>query len=138
MARSVAIPRDAQAVAYADVTGNDWDWDDLLSEVRNYAQSRYPSLEYCRRWLDRECQAVLENAHALLVVSEYNGLVALSIVPKNEGLAPHWCNQVDLDDLVTCFGPRLISKGRFSNGEQVFIHADLSSRENISSNGSRW
>ena len=138
MSRSVSIPSGAYTIAYADVSENDWEWDELLDQVRDYAQSRYPSLEACRRWLDQESQAILENGHAILAVSEYNGLVCLAIIPKNESLAPHWCKRVDLKDLVQCFGPALISKGRFSNGEQVFIRADRSSRENISSNGSRW
>lgn len=141
MARSVSIPRNALNVAYADASEIE-DSDDFayyLSELQYAAKQRYPSLRPCSVWLDREDRAVLENDQAYITVSEYCGLVAVCAVPKGESAkAAAWCEKADLNDLAGQFGPVLISKGRFSNGEQVFIRADLSSRENISSNGSRW
>ena len=139
MARSVSIPSGALAVEYADACEVDADdWGYLLEALQDVATECYPSLSACDEWLGREDRAVLENSHCYITVSEYCGLVALAIVPKEGNLAERWCRQVDLALLVEVFGPRLISKGRFSNGEQVFSRADLSSRETISSNGSRF
>ena len=139
MARSVSIPAGALAVEYADACDVDADdWGYHLEALRDIAAERYPSLSACTEWLGREDRAVLENSHCYITVSAYRGLVAVAIVPKEGNLAERWCSQVNLAPLVEAFGPRLISKGRFSNGEQAFFRADLSSRETITSNGSRF
>lgn len=139
MARSVSVPSGALAVEYADACDVDADdWGYHLEALRDLAAERYPSLSACNEWLGREDRAVLENAHCYITVSEYCGLVAVAIVPKEGNLAERWCSQVDLAPLVEAFGPRLISKGRFSNGEQAFFRADLSRRETVTSNGSRF
>lgn len=139
MARSVSIPRNAVKTAYADASELDQDgWDDAFYLIRSAALARYPSLTRCNLWLDREDRAVLMNGHAYIVVSEYNGLVALSVVAKQTNkLALTWCEKFDTEHFVEYFGPRLISQGRFSNGEQVFIRAN-NPAEHVSSNGSEW
>lgn len=135
MSRSVSIPRNAFKVAYAELQD---DFDDAVSSIRSAAQDHYPSLQRCSIWLDREDRAILENPYCYIVVSEYCGLVALSVVVKNGNKASlAWAERFDADHFVGYFGDRLISKGRFSNGEQVFIRAN-NPRDNISSNGSRW
>lgn len=141
MARSVSIPTGALKVAYADASEIDesWEFDEAISNIRWSATRRYPSLRRCNDWLGCEDRAILCNDLCFITVSEYCGLVAISAVPRGDSKkAVAWCEKADLADLADYFGPVLISKGRFSNGEQVFIRADLSSRENISSNGSRW
>lgn len=139
MSRTVSIPRNAVKTAYADASELDQDdWDDAVSTLRETAQARYPSLTRCSLWLDREDRAVLTNGHAYIVISEYNGLVALSVVAKQTNkLALTWCEKFDAEHFVEYFGPRLISQGRFSNGEQVFIRAN-NPAEHVSANGSRW
>jgi hypothetical protein len=134
MARSVSTPRNAIAVAYAYNAGDLDDWSDSIYNLRGVLQSRYPSLERCDKWLDREDKAVLENGFCYVTVSEYGGLVAVAIVPKDGNLADNWCSKVDLKQAAACFGPLLRSEGRCSNGEQVFS----SGGEYLSSNGSRW
>lgn len=140
MARSVSIPRGAVKVAYADASELDeYLFDDAVSDLRWSLSKRYPSLRRCNEWVGREDRAVLANDNAFITVSEYCGLVAVCVVPKTDSKAAlAWCDKVKLDTAVSYFGPLLLSKGRFSNGEQVFIRKDLSSRETISSNGSRW
>lgn len=138
MARSVSIPYGTVKVAYADCSDLDHDdWFDAVDNARYSLRSRYPSLQFCSEWLDREDRAVLKNDHAYITVSEYNGIAAICVVPRNEGKkTADWCDKVDLSRAIAYFGEPLISKGRFSNGEQVFVRLDT--RENISSNGSRW
>lgn len=140
MARSVSIPTGAALVAYADASELDPDfgWQDAINNLHWVAKKRFPSLAPCDRWIGREDRAVLENDLAFLTVSEYNGLVAVCIVPKDKrGIT--WARKIrGIESLAECFGPALISNGRFSNGEQVFIRRDRSTREVISSNGSRW
>lgn len=118
MARSVAVPQDAVKTSYAALGDDCFDFDDLVNDVRRAGMARYPSLSCCQIW-NREFRAILENRHAYLIVSEYNDLVALSVVPKSRS-GEKWCAAVDLDPLVELFGDRLIRVGTFSNGEQVF------------------
>ena len=151
MSRSVATPYNAVKVAYAAFEPFDADEDDgydpyLASEyfedaVYNLietARERYPSLEASSGWIDRENRVVLENALARVTVSEYNGLVAVAVVPKGDvnsyytdevrtaNLAGRWCAKLDLSALAACFGTPLISRGYASNGEQFFTPAKKS------------
>lgn len=135
MSLSVSIPRNAFKVVYAEC---DEYFDDAIDSIRSTAQARYPSLQRCNTWLAYEDRAILENPYCYIVVSVYCGLVALSVVVKNSNKASlAWAERFDADHFVEYFGDRLISKGLFSNGEQVFIRAN-NPRDNISSNGSRW
>lgn len=131
MARSVSTPPDCISVAYASFDGDEYDFRDCMENLRGVAQYRYKSLSSCDRWIGREDHAVLENDHAYIGVSEYCGLVAVWIVAKEDqygnlpsGIATHWCTQVNLKPLADCFGQRLVSQGRFSNGAQFFQPAD--------------
>lgn len=131
MGRSVSTPNDTINVAYATCDGDEWDWRDAVENMQGVAQYRYKSLSRCNEWIGREDRAVLENDHCYIGVSEYCGLVSVWIVAKGadrysdpSGLATHWCSSVDLQPLAECFGPRLISRGTFSNGEQFFAPAD--------------
>lgn len=128
MARSVSTPYDALTIEYAafdTLDGDDYAWQDAIENLRYTAQALYPSLRDCDRWIGRENHAVLENAHGVITVSEYCGLVAIALVPtENSGLAARWCRQVSLAPLAACFGTRLLSRGVFSNGEQFFTPAE--------------
>lgn len=132
MGRSVSFANDSEQVEYATFYADfEFEFDDCLCNLRDVAQRRYKSLSRCDEWLGREDHAVLENDHAYIGVSEYCGLVSIWVVPKGadrysdpSGLAIHWCNQIDLRPLANCFGQRLISRGMFSNGEQIFAPAN--------------
>lgn len=139
MIRLVSIPSGAVNVAYADATHikHQDEFDDAVYSLRELAQEQYPSLRSCEQWLGREDRAVLENSFGYITISEYNGLVVVSAVSKAAGLAEIWCSKLNLESLGGCFGDVLISKGRFSNGEQIFIRKQPLTRETISSNGCR-
>lgn len=141
MGRSVSVPSDAVQVAYAvfpaieEYEGEERetdcdDFDMAVEALQYHAKKMYPSLRTVDRWLGDEDHVILENAFAVITVSEYCNLVAVAVVPlygervSSEALAEHWCSQVKVEELVTNFGERMISQGRFSNGEQIFAPAD--------------
>jgi hypothetical protein len=131
MARSVSTPSNAAQVAYASFSSEDEyaaqdDFDDAIAYLQEMAHAKYPSLSPSDRWLHREDHVVMENRRACITVSEYCGLVAVAVVPldPDNALDVRWASQIDIRFLAECFGPRLISRGRFSNGEQMFAPAD--------------
>lgn len=131
MGRSVSTPHNATAVAYLNFEPEypddcQHDWDDLVEWIKDTAADRWPSLEDCDQWIGREDHAILENGHAYIGVSEYCGLVAVWLVPKEDNgyshdhsaLADRWCSQI-ASRFRELFGT-LRSIGTASNGEQFF------------------
>ena len=98
MARSVSIPYGTVKVAYADCSDLDHDdWFDAVDNARYSLRSRYPSLRRCNEWIGREDRAILANDQAFITVSEYNGIAALFVVPRDESKkAANWCEKVKL------------------------------------------
>lgn len=130
MGRSVSNPSNASQVAFASFDGDKYEWDDCMDDLRAVAVGRMPSLSRCDEWIGREDHAILENDHAYIGVSEYCGLVAVWVAPKEQRysdpspLALHWCDQIKLQPLAECFGVTLRKQGTFSNGEAFFQPAD--------------
>ena len=126
MARSVSVPSGALRVSYAALPDNEddgyFEFGDLIDNFQSYAKELYPSLRVANRWIGREDRVVLENRLVSFVVSEYNGVVALSVVANEgyENLAENFATKLKMNDLVGSFGIVLYSSGRFSNGEQMF------------------
>jgi len=136
MGRGVAVPRDAVAVAYLDfdedIVGKllcfeedggsypDWAyWEDFLGFVVSHVCSVAPSMYSSDTWLGDELRVVAENGHAYVGVSEYAGLVAVWVVPKEEGgLAEAWAWQM-ADKLLEPFD-RLRKIATASNGGSLF------------------
>lgn len=130
MGRSVATPGIyGQVVAYAhydetDLEDFDWIVDDYVDQLR----SLFPSVYAEDDWLDRECRVVAENKLAQFGISEYCGLVAFWVVPKeNEDrfdfgnanpFQKRWVESIETKFLER-FG-ELRSVGHASNGEQFF------------------
>lgn len=131
MSRSVSTPSNAEQVAYASFSCDDEyeaqdEFSDSIDYMQDMAKAKYKSLDKCDEWIGREDHAVLMNRRAYITVSEYCGLVAIASVPRDpdNALDRRWASQIDIRFLAECFGPRLISQGRFSNGEQIFAPAD--------------
>ncbi len=77
---------------------------------------------------------MLENQHALIVVSEYSGLAAISLVPKDQyddlqrhTLATNWTRRVSgkwSRYVRLCYGTNALTRqGTMSNGESVYRRA---------------
>jgi hypothetical protein len=138
MGRSVSTPHNAALVAFVDwfdgtytdeETGEEiqrqpesYDWDDYMDCTRDHAKSLWPSFEDTDRWLGREDRVLLENRLAYFGVSEYCGLAAIWIVPKDHGgypeLANSWVSQISTKFHAN-FG-ELRKVGTASNGEAFF------------------
>ena len=126
MGRSVSYPSNA-VVAYSTFEVDpSWDcqgeWEDLVDGFRDQVAELFPSMERADKWLGREDHAVMANRHAWVGVSEYCGLVAFWIVPKDdtghEALSERWVAQVA--ERFTSTFSTLNRLGTFSNGEGVF------------------
>lgn len=134
MSRSVDYLSGAQHIAYKhldqlfDREIDETDWDFLEEDLTDQLQQKFPSLEVCDRWDDRETKIFLENEFCEVGISEYNGLVSISMRAKDEydswyggpdkrGLAAHWVDQAKNKFMALS---DLVKVGTFSNGEAVF------------------
>jgi hypothetical protein len=109
-------------------------WDDLIKNLTSEIQAKLPSYyEVKDKWDNRETKIILENNLCIIGISEYCGLVSLSIAIKDneydlwhEQLALHHAGQIRktlekvLDNLSL---NRLNKMGTFSNGESVYQKA---------------
>ena len=129
MGRSVSTHRHAIATVYLDTPYDHEDEDGFrffLEDLAEVLKDKYPSLDDCDRWQDREDHVILENRRAEVSVSEYCGLVAVCLAPLDDynPLDHGWCDRIASGFrrlLVEAYkGKALTPLGRFSNGEQVF------------------
>lgn len=132
MARSVSTPSQALEVAYQDVTTPDYhDFQWWQEDIAEYARSLWPSLVECDKWLDREEHAILENGLCYVGVSEYCGLAAIWIVPKEYAHSGYSFGDVNIlplaENFIRTIAPKFhqafgqFRKIRtFSNGEAIF------------------
>lgn len=103
---------------------------DFLEWVKEYAQELFPSMDETDEWEDREVHIVMKNAHSVIGVSEYCGVVSISLGANYDrqgywaddselaNLGAHWRRQVE-KKFLSAFGEMTLI-GRFSNGEAVF------------------
>jgi len=102
----------------------DFEWECFMDDLKYLLQDKYPSLDDCNRWMDNEDHIILENRRGKISVSEYCGLVAVCLAPRDpdEPLDVGWCHTVarGFSALLNKSYDSLRSIGRFSNGEQVF------------------
>lgn len=127
MGRGVYTPSNAAQIAFADSTEfeGDYEWyDEAISDACFVLEGQYPSLHKPRhrRWVGNEGRVILQNRLVDVVVSEYCGVVALSVVPNEDlpALAERWANQISLSGAIACFGRERHRLGSFSNGESVY------------------
>ena len=139
MGRSVSYPQDSAAVCFTtfdpfDHTNAVDEWEQYVENLRVKAQRTWPSMGACDIWLDREDNAILENAHAYIGVSEYCGVVSIWLVskademccyPREAALADGWCTRVSNNFKAVFTDLELV--GRASNGEAVFQRDDRGS-----------
>ncbi len=129
MSRSVSTPSGAVAIAYKDASyiEHEFDWDFFKENIVCQLQTAFPSLNDADGWIGREDHIVLDNGHCQITISEYCGLVAVSLVPLEaeydseaglDNLHLHWCGQIS--NKFTSLLGEFNKIGTFSNGEAVF------------------
>lgn len=127
MARSVSYLTRADAVAYDhlefenDEIFDELTWRDYKEFMIEKLKNKFPSLQDTDSWED-ETQIILENEFCEIGLSEYCGLISISIRAKDEydnypGLAEAWVDKVKSKFLSI---GTLIKQGTFSNGESVY------------------
>lgn len=134
MSRSVDYLNNAEYVFYfpyeTDEDGQE-DWEFLVECIQEHIQKRLPSYSECDAWDGRETRIILENSFCEIGISEYCGLVSVSIrtkenlhyCPDLSGLAGNHIMQIreSLEKALVQSGAVLLTKlGTFSNGEAVF------------------
>jgi len=106
-------------------------WDDMIRNLQYEIKAKLPSYEIVKnKWGNRETRIILENNLCSIGISEYCGLVSLSVAPCNneynawhEKFALHHAGQIrgTLEKVLHNLGLKRLSKiGTFSNGEAVF------------------
>jgi hypothetical protein len=120
MGRSVSCPSNAVAV-FEQFEGDSDDWQWYVEDLRYRAKALFPSLQSDSEWIGREDRAFASNQHAYVGVSEYCGLVAIWLVPRDEDcpLAQHWVEQVAAK-FEAEFGS-MVRHGSMSNGQGVYV-----------------
>lgn len=104
----------------------EFDWECIVDDFQTHVQNLFPSTSKCDEWLDREDHALMENGHARFGISEYCGLVAYWVVPKDwDGygadttpLAERWINSI-APKFTKAFG-QYEKLGTASNGESFY------------------
>lgn len=117
-----------------DPTDDDWSWEFecLESNILSVLEDKYPSLSRPSKpyWDGNETKILLVNEHCEIGISEYCGLVSISIrVNENDynihpGISETWVEKV-WPNMVKLMGEntghtQLRKLGSFSNGEGVY------------------
>jgi hypothetical protein len=156
MGRSVNYLDNAEVIIYFHLENDEgnyddkqWLWEDLVDNLINEIKRKLPSYEIEKdKWDNRETRILLSNKLCNIGISEYCGLVSLSVAPKipryysdeqyKENFAVHHANQIEktLQKIVdNCTGNRLNRKGTFSNGMGIFESSN--NKESVYENGNR-
>lgn len=138
MGRSVSYLNNAEVVLYFPYQSEeDYEWRDLILNLQSEIQAKLPSYIESDKWDNRETRIILENDFCNIGISEYCGLVSLSVAPKDfdyqysdtqykVNFAVHHARQIKktlekvLDGLSL---GRLNRIGGFSNGTSVYQKA---------------
>ncbi len=131
MGRSVMTASNAVAVVYF-TDENDEQWEDVIDNVQGVIKKRFPSFHKCEHWewQSDECRVILTNGLADVTISEYCGLAAVCLVPRElltcgsseSTLCEPWCNQIagNWSDLLNKAFGGLVKIGTGSNGEAFY------------------
>lgn len=130
MSRSVSYPRNAAYVTFATLPGYEDLCDEFQWAVEDFTEElklKFPSFRDDVVRIGREDKALVSNGLVRAGVSEYCGLLACWLVPKDgqyNPLAANWCAQVSkgfADVVEQVFGARYECTGRASNGEAFYL-----------------
>jgi hypothetical protein len=139
MSRSVSYLNNAEVVLYFPFQYSDspdfynFEWDDMVDNLIYEIKAKLPSYYILKdEWDNRETRIILQNNLCIIGISEYCGLVSLSVAPRENDYNERWAreqfsvyhaNQIKstLEKVITTLGLNRLNKiGTFSNGEAVF------------------
>ena len=147
MGRSVAVPDNTHKTIYIDwhdqynVDGHGHlAWDDFKRDITRAVKhdlSDSFTEPYDPLWIEDEVQAILENGHAYVTVSEYCGMACIALVEKPKTvtngwgvsreeyspLANHYCCQIDerFEQIIDeCMGQTYRGGPYASNGTRMY------------------
>ena len=108
-------------------------WDDMIDSLQCAITRKLPSYYKTDKWGNRETRIILENNLCIIGISEYCGLVSLSVAPRNndydawhESFALRHANQIEntLRKVLEDLGLTNLRKiATASNGEAFFQKA---------------
>lgn len=138
MSRSVNYCDNAEVVLYFhfqysdDVEMDNMFWDDMVLNLQYEIKKRLPSYYVVKnQWDNKETRIILQNNLCNIGISEYCGLVSLSVAPKEqnewttycENFAKNHAKQISktLVKILKYLGLTNLKKvASFSNGETIF------------------
>ena len=126
MSRGVFVPRNAELVVYVPTPIDEesiYDFDIILDDLKYYLHSKMPSLYETTDWVSNEGYIFMENDLVQIGVSEYNGVMAIWVIVKEDyypQLAYRWLAKVEKHFWNIPLEPKLKLLGYFSNGEPVY------------------
>lgn len=134
MGRSVDYLTGAVERSYLSMDSMDeWEWYDFMEDLTNTLESMFPSMDRVERWDGSETRIFLANTMAEVGISEYCGMVSLSIRANQrtdhltEAFMEAWCSKVwpSVDKMLAKHYPGsvCVPMGTFSNGETVYRRA---------------
>ena len=130
MGRSVSYLSRSQKVVYIpfeveNVEESEFEWDFFYEDLIDVLCEKYPSLNVVRnKWDGRETRIILANDLCEIGLSEFCGLVSVSI-RVNEyyefyNIAENWINRINFEKVLNERFNTLRKIGTFSNGESIY------------------
>lgn len=104
---------------------DEYAFEDLFSNIMYEIKDKYKSFVVTDEWEGREVKIFLQNNIVEIGISEYCGLVSVSIRNVSDekiGLAQNFINKIDkgILEILKQNGDTLNKVGNFSNGEGVY------------------
>ena len=113
----------------------EFEWDYFVDSITETLKKKYPSLvEIENQWIGNECRVILGNHLVNVTISEYCGVVAVSIVPVDDlhyydeqGLATGWIKRVSngFTKLLETNFNAIRKIGTYANGNSVYQKVHL-------------
>lgn len=101
-------------------------WGDHICGIQEAFKRKFPSMCKCDYWPEKESNAIVENEHCMVVISDYCGLISLGVVALDaslyEGLnalANYW-TQTNAAPFLCKQYSELRKVATFSNGESIY------------------
>lgn len=134
MGRSVSTLRNADKVFYITLDNIEEEcdypfvWENFIDDL-NYILSSYKSLDIIKKWEGNEVHIIRENKLIEIGISEYCGLVSISLRAKEndyyhnlEGLGKKYIERISrgLENRLKEAFSLYSKQGTFSNGESIY------------------